>query len=63
MTLDAIKSSFDHKREMVLRAMAGSCEADAECGEFHPIGERCGFCVHSIKGGCRLRLIASQEAE
>lgn len=63
MTLAAAKSSFDHAREMVLRAMAGSCEADAEEGEFHPIGERCGFCVHSIKNGCRLRFIAQQSAE
>lgn len=63
MKLVASKSQYDRVREIKLREMACVCEKMAEDGQFLPIGERCDFCVHSIIGGCRLRLMAAQAAE
>lgn len=62
MTLPQAKAQYERIREWKLREMAADCEKMAEEGTFLPIGERCGFCLHAIKGGCRLRVIAQAAA-
>lgn len=47
-------------RDMLYRTMANRCEAEAERGRFRPVGHRCNFCLHTIPGGCRLRVLARQ---
>lgn len=63
MNLATINRRYDREREAFLRSWANDCEAEAANGTFHEIGARCGFCVHAIPTGCRLRLIAHQKAK
>lgn len=48
--------------ETANRKNADTCVSLAARGIFVEIGQKCAFCLHVLPGGCRLRLIAGQQA-